>query len=436
MSKEQEISTEELNKILGGGASAANVIVTEEKKPLNVFTSQSKINDEVITEALKGTKKEDEVEEEEDLSKLDPEARAKREAEIAAEKKAKEEADAIIAAASGGGEHEEEEEEEEEEAGENLKFSKGALIKGISGLIDKKILTPFEGDKKLEDYTVDELTELIEENFKEHDKKAQEVISAQFFDTLSPEMQLIAQYDFNGGRDLKKLVSLLSESVDVNTIDIKTEKGQEEMIRLHLEQTDFGTSDEIKEEINAIKDRSELEKKATQFEPKVKARKKEEIDTRLKNQELLNKKQQAAVKKYQSDIYNVLAPGELNGIKLDNKVQETLYLGLIEARYPSINGKPTNLLGHLLEKKQFIEPDLPLISEVLWLLNNPEEYKAKIKAEGGKEATAKTVKKLKTAADSKSTNTTNLEQGGDGTKKNTGLKKPVGNFFKNPNVKT
>jgi hypothetical protein len=73
-----------------------------------------------------------------------------------------------------------------------------------------------------------------------------------------------------------------------------------------------------------------------------------------------------------------------------------LYSGLVQPAYPSISGKPTNLLGHLLEKYQFVEPRHDLIAEALWLLADPEGYKSKIKDQGTKIATEKTVRMLKT----------------------------------------
>jgi hypothetical protein len=60
-------------------------------------------------------------------------------------------------------------------------------------------------------------------------------------------------------------------------------------------------------------------------------------------------------------------------------VQGLLFSGLVQPNYPSISGKPTNLLGHLLEKYQFVEPRHDLIAEALWLLADPNGYKGKVK---------------------------------------------------------
>jgi hypothetical protein len=96
------------------------------------------------------------------------------------------------------------------------------------------------------------------------------------------------------------------------------------------------------------------------------------------------------------NVYNTLATGELGGVKLDRKLQSMLYSGLVQPNYPSMSGKPTNLLGHLLEKYQFVEPRHDLIAEALWLLQDPDGYKQKIKSIGSKETTEDAVRKLKT----------------------------------------
>jgi len=86
----------------------------------------------------------------------------------------------------------------------------------------------------------------------------------------------------------------------------------------------------------------------------------------------------------------------VNRLKLDRKTQASLYTGLVQPQYPSISGRPTNLLGHLLEKYQFVEPNYPLIAEALWLLSDPEAYRQNLVRQGKNQQTEKTVRQLKT----------------------------------------
>jgi hypothetical protein len=90
------------------------------------------------------------------------------------------------------------------------------------------------------------------------------------------------------------------------------------------------------------------------------------------------------------------------------------------------------LLGHLLEKYQFVEPRHDLIAEALWLLSDPDGYKSKIKGLGSQEAVADTVRKLKTAQSKKNTSSSKMVN--TNSSKRTTTKKPTvqrkNNMFK------
>ena len=111
-------------------------------------------------------------------------------------------------------------------------------------------------------------------------------------------------------------------------------------------------------------------------------------------------------KAYQENVYSTLANGTIGGLRLTKKEQGLLFSGLVQPNYPSISGKPTNLLGHLLEKYQFVEPRHDLIAEALWLLADPNGYKNKVRDQGGKQAVEKTVRALKTEQSRKRTSST------------------------------
>jgi hypothetical protein len=120
------------------------------------------------------------------------------------------------------------------------------------------------------------------------------------------------------------------------------------------------------------------------------------VHAQLQEQEYRRQQQEQAAQAYVQNVFEALRPAEINGLKLDKKTQAQLYSGLVQPEYPSISGKPTNLLGHLLEKYQFVEPNYPLIAEALWLLSNPDEYRQNLMKQGKNEAVAQTVRQLKT----------------------------------------
>jgi hypothetical protein len=159
----------------------------------------------------------------------------------------------------------------------------------------------------------------------------------------------------------------------------------------------------------------------------------EEIIARqLAEQEVKKQQQEEAARQYTDNVYNTLANGEIGGLKLDRKVQGMLYSGLVQPNYPSISGRNTNLLGHLLEKYQFVEPRHDLIAEALWLLADPDGYKTKIKDQGSKQAVEKTVRQLKTEQSRKITSSVNDDREYDSRTKTSKPQKTISrsNMFK------
>jgi hypothetical protein len=216
-------------------------------------------------------------------------------------------------------------------------------------------------------------------------------------------------------------------------LDPADENDQAEIARQYLYATNFGTAEEIEAEIEDWSDIGKLEQKANQFKPKLDRMQEEIIARQLAEQEQRKDQQQKQAKAYTDSVYSTLVSGELGGVKLDKKIQSMLYSGLVQPNYPSISGKQTNMLGHLLEKYQFVEPRHDLIAEALWLLADPEGYKAKVKEIGGKAVVEKTVRQLKTEESRKlasSSSTDEYEEQKRGTAKPQQRTIPRANMFK------
>jgi hypothetical protein len=311
------------------------------------------------------------------------------------------------------------------------KVEKNGLVELTKKLMDKKVLFGFDDDKPIEDYTIQDFEELLEANIKEVEKKVAETVPAEFFESLPQELQIAAKYVADGGNDLKGLFRTLAQVEEIHELDPAQENDQEQIVRNYLYATKFGTAEDIEEEINAWKDRGELENKANKFKPKLDAMNQQLVAAKLQQQELTRKQQQEQAQAYIENVYGVLEPGELNGIKLDKKIQNALYAGLVQPNYPSITGKPTNLLGHLLEKYQWVEPRHDLIAEALWLLSDPDGYKSKIKEGVTKEVVNKTVRTLKTEEANKNSFSTQNDTADNNKRNVTKIKRDAGgSFFK------
>jgi hypothetical protein len=317
-------------------------------------------------------------------------------------------------------------EQEFEEGQDNLQKNKGGRPKteksGLVEFLKKRIeaneMFAFddydETKQSLDEYLGGLAEKDIEELWSANiDNLKQEVAAqtpAEFFQSLPEELQYAAKYVADGGQDLKGLFSVLAQVEQVREMNPADEHDQEMIVRSYLQATKFGDSSEIDEEITTWKDLGVLEKKANQFKPKLDQMQEQMVHAKLQEQEYRKQQQEQAAQAYMQNVFEALRPAEINGLKLDKKIQSQLYSGLVQPQYPSISGKPTNLLGHLLEKYQFVEPNYPLIAEALWLLSDPDNYRAELKKQGKNAAVEQTVRQLKTEQARKNTSTYQEEE--------------------------
>ena len=399
---------------LFAAAPDADAIVTPEAKPKNIF-SKSEGVDMNFTEKKEEPKAEEPVVEE-------PKAEEPKQEEEVKEPKAKEEKKEETATLDDVLDSIDEEPTEEETKKRGRK-----KIEGIADVFEKLIksdkIVPFDDDKPLADYSAKDWEELIDANMEEKANQVRKETPAKFFESLPDELKIAARYVFDGGKDLKGLFQTLAQVEETSTIDVKSERGQERVIQEYLSATGYGTAEEIAEEIEVWKDLGKLEQQALKFQPKLQKMQEKVVASKLKEQDLKKKQQEQASKDYMENVYNTLKDGALNDIKIDKKTQSMLYNGLVQPNYPSVSGRNTNLLGHLLEKYQFVEPNYSLISEALWLLQDPDGYKSKIMEKGAQKTIEKTVRKLKTEQVNSGGSSLGVEQKEESTGKRTSRRK-------------
>jgi len=369
-----------LDEIFNGAPSGDDIISQDSDKPKNIFSGLNEKADMSFADPDKDDK--------DDLNaKLEKKEDAK---EFDTNDEVVENADSILDALDGN--------DESEEEGEPKKGRKS--IKDISDVFSKLInenkIVPFDDDKDLSEYSAKDWEELIQANLEEKANQVRRETPKQFFQSLPEELQIAAKYVADGGKDLKALFSTLSQVEESKSLDVKSSNDQEKIITQYLSATGYGTQEEIQEEIEIWKDLGKLEQQANKFKPKLDKMQEKVVAQKLQEQELKKKQQEQASKAYMKNVYDTLKDGTLGDLKVDRKTQAMLYNGLVQPNYPSVSGRNTNLLGHLLEKYQFIEPNYTLISEALWLLQDPVSYKAKIMDKGAQKSVEQTVRKLKT----------------------------------------
>ena len=291
------------------------------------------------------------------------------------------------------------------------KTEKSGLVEFLKKRIESKEMFAFddydENKQTLDDYLGSlgekDIEELWQANVSNLKQEVAAQTPAQFFESLPEELQYAAKYVADGGQDLKGLFQALAQVEQVREMNPTDENDQEHIVRSYLQATNFGNSEEIDEELTTWKDLGVLEKKAKQFKPKLDQMQEEVLQYKIAEQEQMKQQQESAAEAYMQNVFEALRPAEINGLKLDKKTQAQLYSGLVQPQYPSISGKPTNLLGHLLERYQFVEPNYPLIAEALWLLSNPDDYRQTLMKQGKNQAVEQTVRQLKTEQSRKQT---------------------------------
>tara|TARA_R100000322_G_scaffold94477_1_gene59265 strand:+ start:1029 stop:2321 length:1293 start_codon:yes stop_codon:yes gene_type:complete len=384
----------DLSEIFNGAPGADSVALPEEEtKKTNIFSRKKDVDVSFIDKPKAESKEETTTEEStDDNSETTEEIKQETKKEVVS----KEKIDEIL------GDNIPEETEEVEEP----KKTRGRKpIEGVGDvfkkLIDDEKLLAFDDGKEIEDYTAKDWQELIQANLDERANAVRRETPKQFFDSLPQELQIAARYVADGGTDLKGMFGALAQVEEHRALDVKKENDQEQIIREYLGATGFGNAEEIQEEIEVWKDLGKLEQQAMKFKPKLDKMQEKVVAQKLKQQDMVRKQKEQASKNYMQNVYNSLKDGRVGNIKVDKKTQSFIYNGLVNPAYPSISGQNTNLLGHLLEKYQFVEPNYPLVTEALWLLADPKGYKNNIMKLGANKAVEQTVRKLKTAQSSK-----------------------------------
>ncbi len=292
------------------------------------------------------------------------------------------------------------------------KVDKSGLVETFSKLIEEGSLFAFEDDKPLEEYSVKDWQELIQANIEEKEKQLREQTPKEFFESLPEELQYAAEYVAKGGKDIKGLFRALAQVEETRSLDPSQPEHQEHIVRQYLQASGFGNGDQdlIEDQIEEWLESGTIAKKASQFKPKLDAMEEEVVKSKLAQQEQFRQQQQQKKEEYMDRIYNTLKPAELNGVKLEPKRQKFLWDELTTVKYESMTGRPTNLLGKLLEDYQFgKEPRYDLIAETLWLLSDPDDYKENIKKQVANQVTQETVRKLKTEEARRIASTVNTE---------------------------
>jgi hypothetical protein len=276
---------------------------------------------------------------------------------------------------------------------------KPGLVEVIDKLSKKGLLDLFEDNQDISSYTLDDIEELIETNMIAKINEVAKQAPLEIFGKLDPKLQDFISYALNGGTDISNVLKNVARAQEITDLSLDNDDHQERIVREWLRQLGSYSDEEIEDEITSFIDRGDLAKKASQFKPKLDKKQAEIMEKQIVEQEQKRNDAELAKKSYAENIFNVLNKNDLNGLRLNNRIQTALYYGLTDTgHYQDREGNPTNELGFLLEKYQFGKEANPaVLLEALWLLKDPNGYRQSVLSVGQQQAAAKTYRSLKTA---------------------------------------
>ncbi len=300
---------------------------------------------------------------------------------------------------------------------EDKKEEPSSLIGALQKLIEEDVLLPFDEEKALEEYSAEDLTELLKANIEHQRKEALESEVGEFFAALPKELQYAAKYVADGGTDMKGLFKALAATEEIKTVDTSTPSGMETVIREYYRAIDWGTDEEIAEEVEKLREagEKEMEKIANKFKPKLEKMHEEVTKQHIQRQERASALAAQEMEQYLDNAHEAIKSGKLGTVQLDKKTQSSLWAGLTQPTHQTRRGATTNELGHLLEKYQYTEPNFALMYKVLWLLKDEKGFEENLKKSGKTEGASETARVLKTEQGKKTPTGTQKKKEDDAT---------------------
>lgn len=223
------------------------------------------------------------------------------------------------------------------------------LVAVVNQLVEEDILFGFEDE---EINTIEDVKELIKANLKYKEENSFEDLWKKKVETFNPQIQAIVHYAEKGGQDITPLLRAMAEVDATDRMDIETEEGQESVVREVLKIKGFD-EEEIKDQIETLKDLDKLKAKADKFKPELDKLKEQRIQLMLQEQEERELQAKEAARVYLQTIQNTLTKEEVGGLRLKREEKARIVDALAVPKHKSLNGYNVNEFIKVLEELQF-----------------------------------------------------------------------------------
>ena len=297
-----------------------------------------------------------------------------------------------------------EEEKVEQSAAGRPKTDKNALISYLKTKVESNEFSVYDDydekvplDQYLSGLPEKELYELLDSIIQKAANIGYEKAPLELREALPPKMQYAIDYIAAGGTNLEELFTSLAKTVQIEKLNPEKEQDQQKIVRSYLQVTTKLTADQIDEQVDEWADAGKIEKKAKEFKPTLDEMHEQQVQYQIQQEANATKQRQEAAYAYAQKVGAVLSKGEIGGMKINKTEANDLYYDLVETNYQSVSGKPTNLIGHILEKIQMVEPDFNKVAKLALFMKDMDAYDARVKQLGANDKVVETVKKLKDA---------------------------------------
>lgn len=303
------------------------------------------------------------------------------------------------------------------------------LVNVVNQMIQEDVLFGFE-DKNgavLEIKTIEEAKELIKENLKYKEDNAENTFWKKKVESYSPQIQAILHYAEKGGQDVTPLINAISEVERNSDLDVEDEKGQEEIVTQVLKIKGFD-EEEIKDQIDTLKDLDRLKAKATKFLPELNKMKEQRIQLMLQEQNQRNEQAKEATRIYLETVQRTLDKEQVGPVRLKREDKFKIVDALAEPKYTSINGFKVNEFVKVIEDLQFGKnQDYDHFLNLVHYAVDKQGFLDKLKESLTNDVTVDQVRRLKTAKNNVQTSQT--EQSNERSTRTNVIRK---DGFKNP----
>ena len=274
-------------------------------------------------------------------------------------------------------------------------------------LIEEGTLLGYENED-VENYTEKEFKELITDNIQNGINEGVEKNLQEFWQGMPNEFQKAYSYIQNGGKDIVSFMSSIANQKRIEDLKLDTVENQRKVVRQYLKAKDFGTEEEIEDELEDYETSGRLEKKATAYYDKLKDIVEEKNAKILKEQENIKKTLDEQRKTFDEELKTNLGVEKLNGIPISKEVRNMIYNGFTNQNY-NVNGQKTNEFFSLVDKVSK-QKNKGVLLEAYWLLKDPLSYRKSVVDEIRKAVTEETLKKVKAEQRNLSTTSATPEQ--------------------------